>query len=187
MEEIGITALSLRRLAERVGVSPPALYHHFRNKQDLLLALGEAGMARFEALLAEANAGQPSTLDGFVSAYVRFAQQHPEVYDLVFGRDNWKDLAETDFHRHARARFRALGDTVAEWQRSGQLDARMPPLRQAQIVWALLHGLCRMYNDGLAFSADTIEDIARQATQLLKNQAASASDSAMAQCGNGSA
>jgi len=40
--EVGIGALSLRKLAERVGVSPPALYHHFKNKQDLLLALGEA-------------------------------------------------------------------------------------------------------------------------------------------------
>jgi AcrR family transcriptional regulator len=48
----GLEALSLRRLAERVGVSQTALYHHFHDKQGLLCAMGEEGIRRFDEALA---------------------------------------------------------------------------------------------------------------------------------------
>jgi TetR/AcrR family tetracycline transcriptional repressor len=41
MDEVGLAGLSLRRLATRLGVAAPALYWHFRNKQDLLDAMQE--------------------------------------------------------------------------------------------------------------------------------------------------
>ena len=37
--DVGIDNLSLRRLAERVGVSRTAPYHHFSDKNDLLCAI----------------------------------------------------------------------------------------------------------------------------------------------------
>jgi TetR/AcrR family transcriptional regulator, tetracycline repressor protein len=36
LDEAGLAALSLRRLAQRLGVQAPALYWHFKNKQELL-------------------------------------------------------------------------------------------------------------------------------------------------------
>ncbi len=36
LDEVGLEALTLRRLAERLGVQAPAIYWHFKNKQDLL-------------------------------------------------------------------------------------------------------------------------------------------------------
>lgn len=42
LNEIGIDALSTRRLAERLGVQSPTLYWHFRNKAALLDAMSEA-------------------------------------------------------------------------------------------------------------------------------------------------
>lgn len=50
LDEVGLDGLTVRRLAERLNVQNPALYWHFKNKQDLL-----NGMAA--ALLASAFAG----------------------------------------------------------------------------------------------------------------------------------
>lgn len=46
LNEVGIDALSTRRLAERLGVQSPTLYWHFKNKAALLEAMSEAIMLR---------------------------------------------------------------------------------------------------------------------------------------------
>ncbi|GAA0413297.1 TetR/AcrR family transcriptional regulator C-terminal domain-containing protein [Microbispora corallina] len=42
LDEVGLEKLTLRRLAAELGVQAPALYWHFRNKQELLDAMSEA-------------------------------------------------------------------------------------------------------------------------------------------------
>jgi len=56
LEEVGLDGLTVRRLAERLGVQNPALYRHFRNKQDLLDA-----MARVMVVDAFSGIGPPAT------------------------------------------------------------------------------------------------------------------------------
>ncbi|MGW1996037.1 TetR/AcrR family transcriptional regulator C-terminal domain-containing protein [Embleya sp. NPDC001921] len=45
LDEVGLDAVSTRRLAKRLGVEQPSLYYHFRNKRELLGAMAEAAMA----------------------------------------------------------------------------------------------------------------------------------------------
>jgi TetR/AcrR family tetracycline transcriptional repressor len=45
LDEVGLDGLTVRRLAERLGVQNPALYRHFKNKQDLLDAMARAMIA----------------------------------------------------------------------------------------------------------------------------------------------
>ncbi|MBL1117757.1 TetR/AcrR family transcriptional regulator C-terminal domain-containing protein [Streptomyces sp. 110] len=45
LDEVGLNAVSTRRLAKRLGVEQPSLYWHFRTKKDLLTAMAEAAMA----------------------------------------------------------------------------------------------------------------------------------------------
>ncbi len=44
LDEVGLDAVSTRRLAARLGVEQPSLYWHFRNKGELLAAMAEAAM-----------------------------------------------------------------------------------------------------------------------------------------------
>ena len=55
LREQGVEGLSLRRLAERAGVSRTAPYHHFTDKNALLCALAEDGFRRLARLMAEAD------------------------------------------------------------------------------------------------------------------------------------
>jgi TetR/AcrR family tetracycline transcriptional repressor len=56
LDEVGLDGLTVRRLAERLGVQNPALYRHFKNKQDLLDAMASAIVAD-----AFAEMGLPAT------------------------------------------------------------------------------------------------------------------------------
>lgn len=175
VREVGIEGLTLQKLAKRVGVSAPALYHHFASKQALLFALGEAAIDELEMALAPTlgpalvpgGAEEGVSLEAFVLTYVRFARENPELYELMFGRSTWRGGERTEFHRHARRSFRALGERVALLRLAGRVPSRVEPLRLTQVAWATLHGLCCMYNDGLAFTAETVEDIAKYAVKLL--------------------
>lgn len=170
VQEVGVEAISLRVLAERVGVSTPALYHHFKNKQQLLFALGEASVDIFQIQLNQELIREKSdfSIERFVLLYVRFAIENPELYELMFGRQMWIGEQQSDFHRKAKQSFRISAERLLVAQQAGQLPSSVNPLRLAQVAWATLHGLCRMYNDGLAFTPETIEEIAKYACQLMQ-------------------
>lgn len=168
----GLEGLSLRKLATRVGVTPSALYHHFRDKNDLLCALAERG---FEAL--ETTVLLPSLLDeahletqlrSFVRAYIAFADQNPELYDLMFGRTIWKAGTPTPALRAV-----AFGSFRRYLERMGELASGMPnrdaesPLRTAQASWALLHGLCRLRIDGIYVDAADLDAMSDEGARIL--------------------
>lgn len=175
VREVGIEAISLRQLAERVGVSTPALYHHFRNKEALLGQLGEAAIDAFDRAMETAmRHPEEDALSAFVLGYVRFARDEPALYELLFGRRIWSSSEAAEFQRKARLSFRQQSERLLQLQQLGVLPAHANPLRLAQVAWATLHGLCCMYNDGLAFTAEAIEDIARHAIALLRQAVLSA-------------
>ena len=45
LDEVGLSAVSTRQLAKRLGVEQPSLYWYFRTKKDLLAAMAQAAMA----------------------------------------------------------------------------------------------------------------------------------------------
>ncbi len=162
----GVQKLSLRSIAEQIGVSAPAIYHHFRNKHDLLVAMALDTLDRFQqevALhLSATGSAWPEPWRRFAFAYIRFALQEPELYELLFGRVLWHEPGDDTFRRAARQVFREYGE---------QLNRLLPhtpdPLRLAQTSWATLHGLVRMHNDGLSFSSDDLYQISEYAVQSI--------------------
>jgi AcrR family transcriptional regulator len=87
VEAHGHLGLSIRTLAQQVGVSPGAPYHHFPDRRALLLALateGFAGMlAQSRAILAAA--GDPvARLRALGMVFVTFAKEHPHLVDLMY-------------------------------------------------------------------------------------------------------
>ena len=165
LREQGVESFSLRKLGERVGVSAPAIYHHFQHKLDLLAALAEEGLQAFEQGLGDALARPASTLkerfEHLALAYIDFALAQPELYELMMGRTLWRH-PECPYTRRARASFRRYTQAMA-----AALPEVEQPLRLAQITWSTLHGLVRMYNDGLAFARSDVEAIARRGVTLV--------------------
>lgn len=154
--ETGPARFSLREVARRVGVSAPAVYRHFANKDALLCAASTQGFERFLAYLVRAL-GALSPLDRLLATgeqYRLFARENPLDYRFIF-------MSSAEPSRHglapleARAEealpqaltFRLLVDRVQECMEAGVLaagDSRAAALR----VWAHVHGLVSLRLSG---------------------------------------
>lgn len=177
LAENGIEKLSLRRLAESCGVSRMAPYHHFKDKHELLCALAEAGFTALEALLHDSMATEvvlttnnEQRLTRFVLAYLHFACDQPERYDLMFGRQIWKLSTPTPALRQVAFRtFRLYADSIMRLF-GEPIATHAKPLRLAQASWATLHGLCRLLIDGIYINRGDMEEVAIEAVRLMQQR-----------------
>jgi AcrR family transcriptional regulator len=87
-------AVSIRAIAERVGVTPPSIYRHFEDKEALLSAVCADVFVQLNEGIEAAAAGAASPLDALAVAgrcYIEFGLAHPEHYRLVFMRPPLKE------------------------------------------------------------------------------------------------
>jgi AcrR family transcriptional regulator len=172
--EAGIENLSLRRLAERAGVSRTAPYHHFSDKNDLLCAIAAEGFRRRHQTAADGfDDPVKSMLEKFhdyVNGYVQFAVDNPEEYELMFGRSIWKQQNSTEELRDvAYPCFQHQVDMIRFWQNCGVISGDNA-LRSAQVIWGALHGIAKLYIDGIYTDAAQIEEVTHCAINMFVKQ-----------------
>jgi len=143
LRESGAEAVTIRKVADRLGVGAMTLYTYIDGQDGLRRAMIQRG---FEML--HANCCQASTLDcahgwkGGATAYLRFAQQHPNLYKLMFDTplpDTDQDLLRaglSGLHTKVRLRLEQAGHDPATLEREA--------LDQAGRFWISLHGLASL-------------------------------------------
>ncbi|HVF04363.1 MAG TPA: TetR/AcrR family transcriptional regulator [Frankiaceae bacterium] len=145
-------AVSIRMIADAVGVTPPSIYLHFPDKDALIEAVCEERFAAFDAALEEAAASHDDPLEALRArgrAYVRFALDNPEHYRVIFmtRHDRAMDLAElVSPGPESRAGAKAFAHLVAAVERAagaGAIAAPNPVLT-ALHLWAAFHGLASL-------------------------------------------
>ncbi|NLR98649.1 TetR/AcrR family transcriptional regulator [Rhizobium sp. P38BS-XIX] len=143
LEEGGPTALSIREIARRVGVSAPAAYHHFSGLDDIAVALAERGFAELAERMRVAPRNARGQLAPTGMAYIGFARDNPGLYRLMFGEGFHTAFAADD-------RIRSLRSAAYGVLKSG-LSKRLPPEEigtAALFLWSLTHGLALLMIDG---------------------------------------
>lgn len=140
----GLAGVSMRAVAEGVGVSATALYRHFSDKDELLASLLGEAFGTFGSYLGRCLGGR-SPLDRFRrcgQAYVEFALDHPRDYELMF-LTNCQDLGLRHLHEEVSKRsqptFEILVDRVRECMDAG-VFVRQDERQAALFAWATLHG-----------------------------------------------
>src|SRR5262249_36291459 len=83
LEQEGIEALSMRRVAARLGIQAPSIYRHLPDKQALVNALISEGFEEVAADFAAAVENTDDRLDALGAAYRAFAHRHPHLYRLM--------------------------------------------------------------------------------------------------------
>jgi len=89
LRQRGYELLSLRDVARRAGVSPAGMYEFFDSREHLVEALAAEASGALTAALRIANGGETDAVGRLVSvglAYIRFAQERPADFRLLFGR-----------------------------------------------------------------------------------------------------
>lgn len=176
LREEGEEGLSMRRLAQELGVSRTAPYHHFSDKHSLLCGIAEEGFRRFRQVNADAELWNVDTfsetsLQAFVRRYVNFAVSNAEYYDLMFGGKLWKSAALTaSLKAEAYTAFREYVDHFRQLQAGGIFAANFDPLRYAQLSWSTLHGMSRLLIDGIYLDSSTVEEMCNTAAAMFWRQ-----------------
>lgn len=177
--EEGIEALSLRKLALRIGVSRTAAYHHFKDKNDLLSAIAAQGFKSWqqqaEDIFTNDQLSDKAKYQTFVHYYVRFATENAAIYKLMFGSTLWKkESREKDNKPNssqalidvAYPSFQYQVEMTQAWQQKGILPKSHNSLRLAQVTWATLHGIAQLVIDGIYADASHINEMCDCAVEL---------------------
>jgi AcrR family transcriptional regulator len=168
--EAGIENLSLRKLAERAGVSRTAPYHHFSDKNDLLCAIAAQGFLRRHQEARDTFNNSRLTAEEkfaeFICGYIKFAVNNPEEYELMFGRNIWKQKNSTQELRDvAYPCFQHQLEMVTSWQEVGLISGDNP-LRTSQVIWGAVHGIAKLWIDGIYTDSAQIEEVSFCAVKL---------------------
>lgn len=135
--EEGLAALSLRKVAARVGIRAPSIYQHFADKEDLLGSARAAALQSLGLAMAASASGRDARrrLATIALGYYAFAQEQPHAFHLLFtrtgsGRASLALPPDADSpYAHLLAgvrRFLGAGHPQAEFLAFG--------------LWALVHG-----------------------------------------------
>jgi AcrR family transcriptional regulator len=146
----GVERLTLRAVADRLGVSRTALYRHFADKSSLLAAVAGEGFRTLRTVLLAAWHDTGQGLDGLDAmgvAYVRFAVSHPSHYRVMFGGFVDAEIKDPEFIEEATTAFDVLVDALIALQQAGLVRAD-EPRQLAHFVWATVHGVALLGIDG---------------------------------------
>jgi len=148
MREEGVAALNLQEVARRVGVRAPSLYEYFPGKMALYDALFRMGVRLYAKRISRLNENTSSfwaRSQAGLENYMTFAQEYPELYQLVFERPvpgfvpSEESMAES---RQLLAMSNALVEKGLE-QGSIALGITVPQARDLFI--AMMHGLTALH------------------------------------------
>jgi len=142
----GPEAISMKALAKELGVSQPAPYRHFADRDALLQAVTAEAFRQFTAILREAI-GKPSKrskLSRLAQAALEFGLKRNGMYRLMFASRSMAN-AEKDSELHVAAH-----ETLVLLVESFEAPAvGLLRERHAMQVWAALHGVISLAEQGL--------------------------------------
>lgn len=146
----GETALSMRRVASRVGVSAPALYHHFQNRDALLEAISDDGFDRLVNQLEKLpkNRSPVRQCIDVLAVYREFALDEPHTFHAMFVAQRPRARRyPDDFASRRSAAFSLLVDRVRAAMTAGSFREDVPE-EVALTLWAHAHGLVLLQRAG---------------------------------------
>jgi AcrR family transcriptional regulator len=170
-ERGGPEAISIKALAKQLGVSQPAPYRHFADREALLAAVTAEAFRQFSAVLREAIS-KPSTrskLSRFAQATLAFGLRRNGIYRLMFASRTMACTSKgSELHTAAMETFALVLDAL-EAPAVGLLRERF-----ALQIWAALHGVVMLAEQGLLTGEiakttreELVEDIVQQTKMAL--------------------
>ena len=141
INQYGEEKLSLRKIAEKCGVSNAAPYAHFKDKNDFINAVQMYIMDSFmDSLVVCANEckDEMQILSELGVCYVMFFYHNPLYFDFLFSRKNIRIRLSSDNNDNPPFElFRKTAEKVL-----GEMDISEKNIRYKTIaMWSLVHGL----------------------------------------------
>lgn len=146
--ESGLESLSLREIARKIGVTTAAPYHHFKDRQTLLLDLAIEAFGKLLNGLSRARATAPNPEAEVVAAvarYLRFGQEHRAEYAIMFAGEYATHPRLGEMASIANACLDLFRASIADASQLGERESA----EAALCAWSLLHGILQLDQKGV--------------------------------------
>jgi AcrR family transcriptional regulator len=156
----GPEGFSLRKVAAACGVSHTAPYKHFKNKEELILAISAYVNEVFAEALDTARNSESNVEDKMVAVgvhYVMFMVNNPDYYKYLFRNDDYKVMITNDtIHDPQDPVFRIFFESAIEFMKYFNL----PPSTYTNNIismWAMVQGLSVLFSGVMTTDRDISE------------------------------
>jgi AcrR family transcriptional regulator len=146
LETGSVQAVSVRAVADAVGVTAPSIYRHFADKSELIFEVCARHFTALEAYISEACDGIDDPVDSLTAlgrAYIEFGLANPEPYRIMFMTR--ADAAPEQYQGPALAESAAFSHLLTCVQACIDAGRLRPECTDAYRVaiglWARVHGL----------------------------------------------
>lgn len=167
LDEEGYENFSLRKVAKACGVSHTAPYRHFKNKDDLIMAIALEALHKFNLSLQEAVDKYPNDLKSQLKemgyAYVKFFVENPEYLRLLFLSDLSKHLENNENYKsmtNEAQPFMTFIKAIERYQseKQNRQGKSVDPNELALSCWGLVHGMAILIaKNDFPFEGDYLE------------------------------
>jgi AcrR family transcriptional regulator len=150
LDKEGCEAVTMRRVAKAVGITPMAIYRHYRGRVALLNALADEGFEALTARLASKtfSGGVEERLRGMGEIYLEHALQKPKLFELMFLKPR---EGARRYPRDFKASRSPTANRMVEVVQEGMASGYFRKDDAWEIVFelgALSHGLIMLYLGG---------------------------------------
>ncbi len=142
--EDGFSKMSMRKIAKQADITATSIYLHFKNKDDLLLALIEESIENLKKALMDVI--DPSKdlirqLEDLAETYIDYALKHPEEYQVIYMvRPEEMPKYPKEKFKNIRSTYELLADIISNGKKNELIEVESS-LISAYTLWAQLHGV----------------------------------------------
>jgi AcrR family transcriptional regulator len=142
-------AVSIRAVADAIGVTPPAIYRHFHDKSSLLFEVCGEHFERMDRFVVESSSHLDDPVEVLcqrAQAYVRFAEENPEHYRIMFmGRATLTPEQYADEMLVESGSFAHFVQCVEACIDAGRFRPELDDAFAVTLaLWAMVHGLASL-------------------------------------------
>lgn len=145
--EEGYARTTIRAIAEAIEYTPGTIYAYFKDKDAILYALHSQGFEELGRRMAVALAGATDPIDELRRigrAYLAFAQDEPELYDLMFIAQATSRAMNNDVWPEGHRTFDLLRSVVVRGQAAGWVEGDDPDA-MSFLLWSACHGMASLH------------------------------------------
>lgn len=152
VETEGVDSLSLRNLAKHVGITPPAVYNHFADKNALIHTVKMRALEQFNAYFDARCSSVQDPEEELVEmcfAYYHYSREFPSRFNFIFGTTLPMAYASEEDLPVVSHCFSRAKELVGEIHRKLRIPKNDHALvSHTLLLWSQLHGLVNLKNAG---------------------------------------
>jgi AcrR family transcriptional regulator len=167
----GFENITIRNIAEKIEYSPATIYLYFKNKDEILFVLRREGFEKlYEHQKTSLKLDDPlKRLHKHGEAYIQFALENPEYYDLMFMmRGPVQKIQERNDCDIGLKSYKLLKTNVLEC-----MDAGLFPLTNIDVaafsLWSYVHGIASLIirGRGVMFPEERTQSMVEEALNFM--------------------